>query len=222
MSRLGQKIRQARESHRMTEKQLAKKCGVAEAFVRDVETGRKVAPESFVDKVSKILNVNINEEVALFVEPKEKKQEITVEKIIETKAPVATWEDAFSSLQKKIPIFEMDLKTIVGYKHLPIIDKKIEGYPADKVMFVKMNDNSMQGFRIRRGDILMIVQNHELVNNSIMLIQDFGQNEVRQVQKLEATKVLLVSSEYQQQTTPKATKDIQFIGQCVRVEFNLK
>ncbi|MEL7598249.1 MAG: helix-turn-helix transcriptional regulator, partial [Clostridiaceae bacterium] len=45
MSRIGDKIKEVRLSSKLTEKQLAKKLGVAESFIKDVELGRKVANE---------------------------------------------------------------------------------------------------------------------------------------------------------------------------------
>ena len=48
MSRVGEKIKMAREKSGMPAKVLAKKLGVAEKFINEVEMGRKVAPESFI------------------------------------------------------------------------------------------------------------------------------------------------------------------------------
>lgn len=221
MSRLGQQIKIARESHGLNEKQLAKKCGVAEAFIKEVESGKKVASEKLVNQISKILNINLNEEVILFAAEEKKQQEVTVEKIIAEKKTVDTWEGAFASLQKKIPIFEMDLKTIIGYKVLPVIDKKIEGYAPDQILYIKANDNSMQGYRIQKNDIIMVVQSKELINNSIMLIKEFNEYMIRKVQKLDAKKVLLVGASGGHDAVPKDIKDIQFIGKCIKVEWNL-
>ena len=58
MSRVGEKIKMAREKSGMPAKVLAKKLGVAEKFINEVEMGRKVAPESFIDRAAKVLNVD--------------------------------------------------------------------------------------------------------------------------------------------------------------------
>ena len=42
MSRVGEKIKEARLKSGMTQKVLAKKLGVAEKFINEVETGRRI------------------------------------------------------------------------------------------------------------------------------------------------------------------------------------
>ena len=61
MSRVGQRIKEARLKSGMTQKALAKKLGVAEKYINDVEIGRKVVQESFIDKAAKILNADLND-----------------------------------------------------------------------------------------------------------------------------------------------------------------
>ncbi|MDZ5000912.1 helix-turn-helix domain-containing protein, partial [Clostridium perfringens] len=61
MSRVGEKIKEARLKSGMSLKMLAKKLGVAEKFINEVELGRKVAQESFIDKAAKVLNTDFND-----------------------------------------------------------------------------------------------------------------------------------------------------------------
>ena len=61
MSRVGEKIKEARLKSGMTQKVLAKKLGVAEKFINEVETGRRIVQESFIDKAAKILNADLND-----------------------------------------------------------------------------------------------------------------------------------------------------------------
>ena len=61
MSRVGENIKQAREKSGMTAKVLAKKLGVAEKYINEVEMGRKVVPEAFIDRAAKILNADLND-----------------------------------------------------------------------------------------------------------------------------------------------------------------
>ena len=53
MSRVGDKIKEARIKNGLSQKALAKKLGVAEKFINEVELGRKIAQESFIDKATK-------------------------------------------------------------------------------------------------------------------------------------------------------------------------
>jgi len=78
MSRVGDKIKNIRMSTGMSQKQLAKKLGVAENFVNEVECGRKVVNQDLIDRISKVLGKDINDismsfEEQVFVEEKEKK-----------------------------------------------------------------------------------------------------------------------------------------------------
>ena len=52
MSRVGDKIKEARIQSGLSQKALAKKLGVAEKFINEVEMGRRIAQESFIDKAS--------------------------------------------------------------------------------------------------------------------------------------------------------------------------
>ena len=61
MSRVGEKIKEARLKIGMTQKALGKKLGVADKYINDVELGRKVALESFIDKAAKILKTDLND-----------------------------------------------------------------------------------------------------------------------------------------------------------------
>ena len=61
MSRVGEKIKEARLKSGMSQKVLAKKLGVAEKFINEVEIGRRVAQESFIEKASKTLNSDFND-----------------------------------------------------------------------------------------------------------------------------------------------------------------
>lgn len=61
MSRVGENIKQAREKSGLTVKALAKKLGVAEKYLNEVEMGRKVAPESLIDKAGKVLKADLND-----------------------------------------------------------------------------------------------------------------------------------------------------------------
>ena len=53
MTRLGETIKKARLGAKMTEKALAKKCGVAESFIKEVEAGRRIVSD---DQAQRILN----------------------------------------------------------------------------------------------------------------------------------------------------------------------
>ena len=68
MSRIGDKIRNARQVKKMTQKQLAKKLGVSEKFINEVEIGKRIANQDIIDRLSKILGKEINDITMSFEE----------------------------------------------------------------------------------------------------------------------------------------------------------
>ena len=61
MSRVGDKIKEARLKEGLSQKALGKKLGVAEKFINEVELGRRIANEAFIEKVSKLLKTDLND-----------------------------------------------------------------------------------------------------------------------------------------------------------------
>ena len=89
MSRVGDTIKNARLKSGVTQKALAKKLGVAEKYINEVEIGKRVVPENFIDRVSKVLNVNLNE-ISMVVtdeDLKKEEKENAVLKKVEEKKP---------------------------------------------------------------------------------------------------------------------------------------
>ena len=66
MSRVGETLKAARLQSGMTQKALAKKLGVAEKYINEVEMGRKVVQENFIDMVAKVLKIDLND-ISMFV-----------------------------------------------------------------------------------------------------------------------------------------------------------
>ena len=61
MSRVGEKIKEARLKSGLTQKALAKKLGVSDKFINEVEIGKRVVQENFIERASKLLNVDLND-----------------------------------------------------------------------------------------------------------------------------------------------------------------
>lgn len=222
MSRIGDKIKEVRLSSKLTEKQLAKKLGVAESFIKDVELGRKVANESLINRISKILGKDLNDITMSFEEQalEEGKQEkkgvsAPVEKVKDV------WNDAFSSVLKTVPVYGYDMSKALEGRKMPIMDNKIEGHSKDKVLFLQIEDDDMMGFRISKGDIAFAHITHEVQNNSICLIEYNGERKIRQIKKLDNTKLLLVSNKGSLRTETVGIKEIKVLVKLDRVEIKL-
>lgn len=217
MSRVGERIKDARQKQGLPVKQLAKKLGVSESFISDVESGKKIIKEDLIKKVEKVLNIDLNEDVFEQIdEPVENIKEVDVIKTVNKQ-----WEDAFSHIIKKVPVCDINFKEIYEYKYIPVMDKKIEGFNADKIIYVRVTDDSMRGFRIQKDDRIMIFQNSEIVNNSINLIELDGKRYIRQIKRLDSNKVLLISHHNDLKTETRDVKSLNVVGRCIKLEVEL-
>lgn len=66
MSELGITLKKLRESKNLTIKELAKKAGISNGTVGDIETGRNKSSIKTIEKLSKALELNENERELLF------------------------------------------------------------------------------------------------------------------------------------------------------------
>jgi len=222
VSRVGENIKQAREKSGLTVKALAKKLGVAEKYLNEVEMGRKVAPESFIDNAAKVLKADLNDismvvtDEALMEERKNLK-EIPKRNIENSEI----WTDAFSSVLRSVPIYNYSLSNKKGSKEMPIHSNKIEDYPQDKVFYLEIEDDEMNGFRMLKGDIAFAHSVKEMSNNGFFLIDYQGKRKIRQVKVLGNSKVLLVSHSGTLLTETMELKEMDVIAKLERVEITL-
>lgn len=228
MSRIGEKIKVEREHKGLSPKQLGKKCGVSESYILDIESGRRIINEKLLQQISKIIGKDIEDNI--IQEPSV--EEISTEKVkpkhvekpkerIEIN-PVGQWSEALSGIIKKVPIFDMQMKNIMGYRNFPIIDKKVEGYNPEKLAYIKVSNDGLKGMRIQKGDLILIYLNHELINNSIALVDHGGILKLRKVKRLSGTNVELLELDQEVKSTKVELKDIKIIGRALRLEVDLK
>ena len=222
MSRVGENIKQAREKSGMTVKALAKKLGVAEKYLNEVEMGRKVAPESFIDKAAKVLQADLND-ISMVVTDEQLMEERKTFKEVPKKNVESSevWTDAFSSVLRSVPIYNYALSAKKGSKEMPVHSNKIEDYPQDKVFYLEIEDDEMIGFRMLKGDIAFAHSVKEVSNNGFFLIDYKGSRKIRQVKVLGNSKVLLVSNAGSLITETMELKEIDVIAKLERVEIKL-
>lgn len=221
MSRVGDRIKQVRESKGISQKQLGKKIGVAESFINEVEMGKKVLNEKFLEKISKVLGEEIEDTSISFQsdEPVEERKPNLLRPNEEKVKEV--WNDAFSSVLKNVAIYKYDLAKAIGIKQMPVISNKVEGYAQDKVLFLEIENDDMIGFRICSGDMAFAHLTHEIENNSFSLVDYNGERVLRQIKKLDGNKVLLISNRGTVRTDTVQNKEIKVIARLDRIEFKL-
>ena len=223
MSRVGERIKEAREKSGMTQKALAKKLGVAEKFVNEVETGRKIINESLISKVSKVLNTDLND-INMVVTDEELQKELKAEKQVRQTKPAEVnevWNQAFGSVLKNVPIYDYSLTQVKGYKQLATASNKIDGHTANKVFYLRIENNDMTGYRIQENDLALCYSIKEIENNSICLVEFNGKRVIRQIKKLDNVKSLLISNNGSMRTETANIKEIKAIAKLYRIEFDL-
>lgn len=220
MSRISENMKKTRLSSGLSQKQLAKKLGTSESFINEVENGRKVLSDSMISRLSKIFNIDLDD-INMYSEEQKNDEEVVVKRAKEEKVN-EVWSDAFSSVIKSVPVYEYNLKTIVETKQMPVMSNKIEGFSQDKVAFLLIEDDEMMGFRVTKGDIAFVYVNHEIENNSICLIEYNQLRCIRQIKKLDANKVLLISNGGSSLRTETINpKDIKVLARLVKLEIKL-
>ncbi len=238
MSRLGDTIRAARLKAGMTPKALGKKCGVAESFINDVEMGRKIVSDDQAQRILKVLGVKnpVSTELEVAAEPAvelrprprpyvmpvqtEPEKKPTKEEIHETQAATDAWLDALGGVVKRVPILGSD-GVVIDHRLLPVIGGKIEGGHPDKVVYFRQEDDSMRGFRIYAGDLLLTIPCPTPVDDAVMLIVLGGVRMVRKIKKQDGGRLLLQSYNYEYDGKVVELKNVLILGRCVRLEKTL-
>ncbi|QNO15983.1 helix-turn-helix transcriptional regulator [Alkalicella caledoniensis] len=225
MNSIGVKIKEARLEAKLTEKQLARKCGVAESFIIQVESGRKVINEKIAEnilsklgkKLEPIIQEDLSEDKA---KPKQTKVHAKPQEQFNPVEPTGQWADALANVIKKFPIYEVDTNKVVGNKDLPVLDKKVEGYRWDKVMFVKITDDDLGELRIHKNDTVMVNITNDIQNNGIYLVELNNKRLIRRITK-ESSKVTMTRGLKDVEPISTQMDKIKLVGKCVKVEFQL-
>ena len=242
MSRLGDLIRTERIRQKLTPKQVAKKCGVSESYLMAVEAGTRIIADDQARRILKAIGLKQQNEAeftlddiaatvdlvqvqpkmaeALKKKPEKKEAELAASTVEESVAG-SVWLDALQSVLKRVPVMNAVMKP-VSYKLVPVENGRIEGANPDKVFYYLTPDDSMRGFRIHRGDIVLTVPANSPVDGAIMLLNYNEHRYLRKIKVLDDRTVLLqhYDREYEAETVP--INEIGFLSRCVQVTFELQ
>ena len=241
MSRLGDLIRTERIRQKMTPKQVARKCGVSESYLVAVEAGTRIIADDQARRILKAIGLKQQTEAEFTlddiaatvdlaqVQPrlaeavkKPPKKEVELAASSEDEGVAGSvWLDALQSVLKRVPVMNAVMKP-VAYKLVPVENGRIEGANPDKVFYYLAPDDSMRGFRIHKGDIVLTVPAQSPVDGAIMLMNYKEHRYLRKVKVLDDRQVLLQSydREYEAETVP--ISEIGFLSRCVQVTFELQ
>ena len=242
MSRLGDLIRTERIRQKLTPKQVAKKCGVSESYLTAVEAGTRIIADDQARRILKAIGLKQQNEAeftlddiaatvdlvqvqpkmaeALKKKPEKKEAELAASTVEESVAG-SVWLDALQSVLKRVPVMNAVMKP-VSYKLVPVENGRIEGANPDKVFYYLAPDDSMRGFRIHRGDIVLTVPANSPVDGAVMLLNYNEHRYLRKIKVLDDRTVMLqhYDREYEAETVP--ISEIGFLSRCVQVTFELQ
>ena len=238
MSRLGDLILLERTRQKLTRKQVAKKCGISEGYLKDVEEGRRIIQDDQARRILRTLGTSQRneaefslDEIAATVDlgtlapkpapaPKPQPKPEPAAKPVSPEEQSGIWLDALSSVLKPVPI--MNASWIqVGRRMTPIQDGKIEGAKPDRVVYFEAPDDSMRAMRIEKGDLVLVVPQSLPVDGAIMLVEYGAHRCLRRIKLLGNSNILLQSGDRALDAEAISISEIKLVGRAVRVEFSL-
>ena len=243
MSRLGDTIKSARLAANMTQKALGKKTGSSESFIKEVEMGTRIVSDDQAQRILKILGVKnpisteleVAAEPAVQLRPKPRPYILPVENAPEVEVPQVTvaytsapeeavasdaWLDALSGIVKRVPVMGED-GMVIDHVPVPMTAGKIEGGQPDKVLFYRCPDDSLRGYRVHAGDLLLTIPADAVEDEQIMIVQYKGRRIARKLVKQDGAKVLMQSFDRDYEGLRVDRREIVVIGKCVKLERRL-
>ena len=242
MSRLGDLLLLERTRQKLTRKQVARKCGVSEGYLKDVEEGRRIIRDDEARRILRTLGTSQRneaefslDEIAATVDlstlapnpaPAPQKTAPAPKSESTSTAPKSAqeqsgiWLDALSSVLKPVPVMNAGWIQ-VSRRMVPIQDGKIEGAKPDKVVYFLAPDDSMRAMRIEKGDLVLVVPQTLPVDGAIMLVEYGAHRCLRRVKLLGNANILLQSGDRDLDAEAMNVSEIKFVGRAVRVEIAL-
>jgi len=241
MSRLGDLILLERTRQKLTRKQVARKCGVSEGYIKDVEEGRRIIQDDQARRILRTLGTSQRSEADFSLDEIAATVDLsTFAPAKSTPAPVQSkpaepqpaakpqtkeeqsgiWLDALSSVLRPVPVMNAGWIQ-VSRRMVPIQDGKIEGAKPDKVVYFLAPDDSMRAMRIEKGDLVLIVPQNLPIDGAIMLVEYGAHRCLRRVKLLGNGNILLQSGDRDLGTESVHISDIKLVGKAVRVEIAL-
>ena len=229
MSRLGDLILLERTRQKLTRKQVARKCGVSEGYIKDVEEGRRIIQDDQARRILKTLGTSQKneaefslDEIAATVDlgtlaPAKPTPQPKADPPKPASKPVSAeeqsgiWLDALSSVLQPVPVMNAGWIQ-VARRMVPIQDGKIEGAKPD---------DSMRAMRIEKGDLVLVVPQALPVDGAIMLVEYGAHRCLRRIRLLGDSKILLQSGDRELDAQAMHINELKLVGRAVRIEIAL-
>ncbi len=233
MSRLGDAIRKARIAAKLNEKQLGRKCGMAESVIKDIESGRRIVSDDQAQRILKLLGAEspVSTELEVAQEPEVKlrpqprayilpAKNIAPEQQRASDESTDAWLDALGGVVKRVPVMDEN-GVVIDHVLTPIISGRIEGGAPDKVIYCRMGDDALRGFRIHAGDLLLTVPDTHAVDGAIMLVEYKGRRILRKLMKMDGMRIQMQSFDREFEAVIAPAPEVRILGRCVRLQRTL-
>lgn len=248
MGRVGDEIARMRVARGMSQKQLAKQAGVAEVYIADVESGRRVMQDQLASRISKLLGGNFGSDLPEPEEPVSAgrttgaRPGVGTQNTVRSPVPAAQivystasdesgktgadaenskWSDAFGQMLKEVPVFDAAMQVRTGSRTMAVVGGKVEDQPKDKVFWLRAEDNDMIGYRIQRTDLVFGVQTNVLAEDGFYLAETGGRRLMRHLKQEPGGMVQMTCHKGApvRETMPQAM--LKILGRLLRVEMRL-
>ncbi len=237
MSRLGDLLKLERTRRNMTHKQVARLAGVSDKYLQEVESGKRIIADDQARRILQKMGITHETEASFSLDdiaatvdlqaavpniqrraqPAPARQDAPAE---DSKVDGSIWLDALSSVLKRVPVYNAAMKE-VGHRLLPVEKGKIEGAPADKVFYYMAPDNALRGFRVHKGDIVLIVPQTMSQDGALMLLDTPHGKILRMIKDMPRFQVMLQTFDQQFESDIINLSDAVFLGKAVRLEAEL-
>lgn len=233
MSRLGDAIRKARIAKKWSEKQLGRKCGMAENVIREIESGRRIVSDDQAQRILKLLGAEnpVSTELEVAQEPEVKlrpqprayvlpAKNVAPEQQKASDEATDAWLDALGGVVKRVPVMDEN-GVVIDHVLTPIISGRIEGGAPDKVFYYRMGDDALRGFRIHAGDLLLTVPETRAADGAIMLIEYKGRRMPRKLMKMDGMRIQMQSFDREFEAVIAPAPEVRVLGRCVQLRRTL-
>ena len=233
MSRLGDAIRKARIAKKWSEKQLGRKCGMAENVIREIESGRRIVSDDQAQRILKLLGAEnpVSTELEVAQEPEVKlrpqprayvlpAKNVAPEQQKASDEATDAWLDALGGVVKRVPVMDEN-GVVIDHVLTPIISGRIEGGAPDKVFYYRMGDDALRGFRIHAGDLLLTVPETRAADGAIMLIEYRGKRMPRKLMKMDGMRIQMQSFDREFEAVIAPAPEVRVLGRCVQLRRTL-
>ena len=126
------------------------------------------------------------------------------------------WLDALGGVVKRVPV--MDPKgVVIDHVLTPIIGGKIEGSAPDKVLYFRMPDDSLRGFRVHAGDMLLTVPDNRAQDGALMLVEYKGRRMVRKLLKMDGMRIQMQAFDREFEAVIAPAPEVRVMGRCIKL-----